>query len=89
MTVMIDLPASKAQKLEKIAHKIGMSTEDFAGKLVECLLDLSDQEVDEWLETFEILSDEEMARKLRHSIKEAEEGKVADWNDVKGNLDIE
>lgn len=89
MTVMIDLPASKAQKLEKIAHKIGMSTEDFTARLVECLLDLSDSEVDEWIETFEILSDEEFARKLKHSIKEAEQGNVADWKDVKGKLGIE
>lgn len=47
------------------------------------------EEIDSLIETFEILSDEELVESIERSIKEVKEGKVYNWKDFKRALEEE
>lgn len=79
MTLNIELSSAKAHKLDTHAQQMGISAEEFIERLIEFVLETSDEEFDNWIETLEILSDKSFTAKLETSIKQVERGKVTVW----------
>ncbi|MFQ5866013.1 MAG: hypothetical protein ACE5IW_12365 [bacterium] len=89
MMLTIELSSAKVRQLDERAKRLGVSAEEFAGKLIEFIVDTTDEDFEGWIETLEILSDKEFTTKLKESIKQAEEGKLTDWNKAKSKLGFE
>lgn len=88
MTLSIELPSEKILKFEQKAKIAGLRPEELAKKLVEIVIDTSEDELESWIETSEILSDKEFARKLFRSIDQVEQGRLNDWREVKKELGL-
>jgi len=88
MTLNIELPSDKVARFNERAKLTGLSPEEFARKIVELIVDTSDNEFESWLETLEILADEDFAIKLKQSIGQAEKGQVTDWKEAKRELGL-
>lgn len=88
MTLNIELPSDKLLIFNERAKLIGLSPNEFAKRVVELIVDTSDDEFEGWLETLEILSDKGFAIKLKESINQVEQGQVSDWEEVKRELGI-
>ena len=86
MTLNIELPSDKLLRFNERAKLIGLSPNEFAKRVVELIVDTSDDEFDGWLETLEILSDKDFAIRLKESINQVEQGQVSDWEEVKREL---
>ncbi len=89
MTLNIELSSEKTRRLNKHAKRLGISPEEYIEKLIEFILEIPDEEIESWIETLEILSDEQFALKLEESIKQADEGNTTDWESAKRELNIE
>jgi len=88
MTLSIELPSDKLIRFNERAKLIGLSPDEFAQKVVELIVDTSDEEFEGWLETLEILADKDFAIKLKQSIDQVERGQVTDWEEAKRELGI-
>jgi hypothetical protein len=66
-----------------------VSPDEFAQKIVELIVDTTEEEFESWLETLEILADKDFAMRLQHSRYQAENGQLTDWEDAKRELAIE
>lgn len=88
MTLNIELPSDKVARFNERAKLTGLSPEEFARKIVELIVDTSDNEFESWLETLEILADKDFAIKLKQSIGQAEKGQVTDWKEAKRELGL-
>jgi len=74
-------------KLIELAGKPGSSvTITLEGR--SPVIIMSQEEYDGWLETLEIMSDPELMADIRKGMKEVEEGKVVDWEDVSKELNL-
>jgi hypothetical protein len=88
MTLNIELSPEKVIRLKERAKLIGVSPDEFARKVIEFIADTPDDEFESWLETLEILLDKEFAIRLMKSIKQAEEGRLTDWQKTKVELGL-
>lgn len=88
MTLNIELPSEKMDRLNERAKLIGLSPDDFAKRVFEIIIDTPDDEFESWLETLEILADKDFTLKLQESINQVERGEVEDWDQVKQELGI-
>jgi hypothetical protein len=88
MTLIIELPSAKVRRLSERAKRLGVSTEEFAEKIIEFIVDTSDEDFEGWIETLEILADKDFTTKLRDSIKQAEQERVVDWSEAKRKLGV-
>jgi hypothetical protein len=88
MTLSIELPSEKILKFQQKAKAAGLPPDEFAKKIVEIIIDASEDELESWIETSEILSDKQFAHKLLQSIDQAKEGRLHDWKEVKKELDL-
>jgi hypothetical protein len=88
MTLSIELPSEKILKFEQKAKIAGLPPEVLAKKLVEIFIDTSQDELESWVETTEILSDKGFAHRLFQSIDQAEKGQLSDWREVKKELGL-
>ena len=88
MMLSIELPPAKIQRLNDRVKHLGVSAEEFAGKLLEFIAEASDEDFEGWIETLEIFLDKEFTAKLKNSIQEAEEGNLTDWNKAKSELGL-
>lgn len=88
MTLTIELTESKIRRIEERAKRIGISSEEFAGKIMEFIADASEEDFESWVETFEILLDKDFMKTLKEGIKQAEEGNLIDWEKAKRELEI-
>lgn len=88
MTLNIELPAEKLRRFNERASRVGLSPNDFAQKVVDLIIDTSDEEFESWLETLEILADKNFTLKLQQSMNQVAHGEVEDWNEVKRELGL-
>lgn len=88
MTLNIELSSDKISRLNEHARLIGMSSAEFVGKIIELIADSSNDEMESWLETMEILSDKDFAARLKASINQAEKGRLTDWQEAKRELEL-
>ncbi len=88
MTLNIELPSDKVVRFNERAKLTGLSPEAFARKIVELIVDTSDDEFESWLETLEILADKDFAIKLEKSIAQSEEGQLTNWEEAKRELGL-
>lgn len=88
MTLNIELSSEKVTRLNERAKLIGISSEEFARRMIEFIADTPDDEFESWLETLEILLDKNFAIRLMKSIKQAEEGQLNDWQKTKVELGL-
>ena len=88
MTINLELPTEKITKFNERARLAGLSPDELGKKIVELIVDTSDDEFECWLETLEILADKDFARNLKKSIDQSEEGQLTDWQEAKRELGI-
>jgi len=88
MTLNIELPSDKIGRFNERAKLTGLSPDEFARKIVELIVDTTEDEFESWLETLEILADKDFANKLEQSINQAENGQLTEWEDAKRELGI-
>jgi len=88
MTLNIELPSDKVVRFNERAKLTGLSPEAFARKIVELIVDTSEDEFESWLETLEILANKNFSGMLRQSIDQAERGQLRDWEEVKRELEL-
>ena len=88
MTLNIELSSDKLLRFNERAKLIGLSPNEFAQRVVELIVDTSDDQFEGWLETLEILADKNFTIRLKESINQVEQGQISDWGEVKRELGI-
>lgn len=88
MTLNLELPTDKIARFNARAKLTGLSPEEFARKIVELIVDTSEDEFESWLETVEILADRDFTARLKQSISEAERGQLTSWEEAKQELEL-
>lgn len=88
MTLNIELSSEKVTRLNERAKLIGVSPDEFARRVIEFIADTPDDEFESWIETMEILLDKDFVIKLMKSIRQAEEGRLTDWQKTKVELGL-
>jgi hypothetical protein len=88
MALNIELSSDKLLRFNERAKLVGLSPEEFAQKVVELIVDTSDEEFEGWLETLEIFLDRDFTIRLKESINQAVRGQVTDWEEAKRELGI-
>ncbi len=86
MTLTIDLSPKKEIRLKKQANALGITSEEYINKLIDLILEASNDDFESWIETLDILSDSEFTAKLKESMKQVETGKITDWEKAKKEL---
>ncbi len=86
MILNIEISPAKLRELNERAKQLGVSPEKLAGRMIDLIVDVSKEDLDGWIETLEILSDQDFASKLQESIEQAQDGRVVDWKDAKREL---
>ena len=86
---MKDLPITEARDEltslpDKLSHTHGTLTVTRRGKPVLAILAWDEYEA--LVETLEVMSDDRLMTSLRQSIREARQGKLIPWEDVKRKL---
>lgn len=88
MTLTLELPAEKITRFNERAQASGLSPEEFARRIVELIVDTSQDEYESWMETLEILSNKDFSSRLKQSMQQAERGQVTTWDEAKRELEI-
>ncbi len=88
MTLTLELPSEKVVRFNERAQLTGLSPEEFARKIVELIVDTSQDEFESWMETLEVLSDKDFSVKLKQSMLQADHGQLTSWEDAKRELEI-
>jgi hypothetical protein len=86
--ITVELSPAKLDRFRERAERLGVSPEKLAGYLIEFIVETSEEDFEGWMETLDILSDQKFSSDLKESVKQAQEGKVTDWNDAKRELGI-
>jgi putative component of toxin-antitoxin plasmid stabilization module len=86
MTLNVEISSAKLRELNERAKQIGVSPEKLAGRMIDMFVDVSQEDLDGWIETLELLSDRDFSSRLQKSIEQAQDGEVVDWKDVKREL---